>query len=75
MVVKKGSMPTLQLNTKDYGKYALFDADQKDGDIHPVFLSFSLSEAMKKAKELKKSGELENPAVEQVKDPRICWNY
>jgi hypothetical protein len=68
-------MPTLQLSTKDYGKYALFDVKDGDTDVHPIYLSFNLSEVINKARELEEEGKLKNPAIEQVKDPSICWNY
>ncbi len=71
----KATMPTLQLNTKDYGKYALFDLKNGNIDVRPIFLSYDLNEVIKKARELEKEGKLKNPAIEQVKDPSICWNY
>lgn len=75
MDTKKPMTATLQVTTKDYGKYVLFDEGRKDADVYPVFASFNLNEVMSKADELKRNGELLTPAIEQVKDPAICWNY
>lgn len=71
----KSNMATLQLNTMDYGKYALFEASNDNKAVNPIFLSFDLNEVVKKAKQLEKSGKITNPSIEQVKDPHVCWNY
>ncbi|MDP2643259.1 MAG: hypothetical protein Q8P62_05445 [Candidatus Peregrinibacteria bacterium] len=68
-------MATLQLNIKDYGKYALFEVSNDNKAVKPIFSSFDLDEVVEKAKQLEKAGEITNPAIEQVKDPHVCWNY
>jgi hypothetical protein len=72
---KKTNMATLQLDIKDYGKYALFEVSNGDGDIEPIFLSFDLAEVVKRAQEFEKKNSASNLAIEQVKDPHVCWNY
>lgn len=73
--IKKDDMATLQLNTVDYGKYALFEPKNNDGDIKPLFQSFDLNEVIAEAKKLQEKNKDKKYAIEQVKDPHICWNY
>ena len=74
-VIQNDSMATLQLNTVDYGKYALFEPKVGDGKIKPLFQSFDLNEVISEAKKLQQKNREKIFAIEQVKDPHICWNY